>query len=110
MLLVALARRASGFTEAVLSRDASGIHASWIGDVAAVLGQILARRAFGAVSQMDLGRAKKARLKGKRGLHHLASSEGKSHAAGLRRRDGALVWGRLVVPMTKGAARDPVIA
>ena len=30
--------------------------------------------------------------------------------AGLRWRENALHWGRLVLPMAKGAARDPVIA
>ncbi len=107
----AKARRAVGFTESALSRYATTIHASWIGDhVDAVIGQTLTRRAFGAVNRFALGKAHKVRFKGQRGLHQIGSLEGKSHAAGLRWREGALHWGVIVLPMVNGVDNDPVIA
>ena len=107
----AAARQVIGFTEYALSQYATTIHASWIGDhVDAVIGQTLTRRAFDAANRIALGRAKKVRFKGKRGLHQIGSLEGKSNAAGLRWRNGALHWGGLVLPMGQHADRDPVIA
>ncbi len=104
-------RKAVGFTEAALSQFATRIHASWIGDhVDAVMGQTLTRRAFDAVNKLTVGRAKKVRFKGKRGLHQIGSLEGKSNATGLRWREGTLYWGSLALPMISGADSDPVIA
>ncbi len=97
------ARQAVGFTEAALSQYAT-THASWIGlHIDAVIGQTLTRRAFDAVNKLVLGRAKKVRFKGKRGLHQIGSLEGKSNVAGLRWREGALHWGSLTMPMVSGA-------
>ncbi len=105
------ARQAVGFTEAALSQYATTIHASWIGlHIDAVIGQTLTRRPFDAVNKIVLGRAKKVRFKGKRGLHQIGSLEGKSNVAGLRWREGALHWGSLTLPMVSGADNDPVIA
>ena len=104
-------RKAVGFTEAALSQFATKIHAAWIGDhVDAVMGQTLTRRAFDAVNKLTVGRAKKVRFKGKRGLHQIGSLEGKSNATGLRWREGTLYWGSLALPMISGADSDPVIA
>ncbi|MDA8194675.1 MAG: hypothetical protein M0Z53_11865, partial [Thermaerobacter sp.] len=106
-----MARKAAGFTESDLSRYATQIHHSWIGEhVDAVIGQTLTKRAFRAVNRMALGQAQKVRFKGRRGLHQIGSLEGKSNQAGLRWRDGALHWGSLALPMKKQADRDPVIA
>ena len=108
---VAAARQVVGFTEYALSQYATTIHSSWIGDhVDAVIGQPLTRRAFDAANNLALGGAKKVRFKGKRGRHQIGSLEGKSNAAGLRWRNGALHWGGLVLPMGQHADRDPVIA
>ncbi len=105
------ARHAVGFTESALSRYATTIHASWIGDhVDAVIGQSLTKRAFQAVNRMALGQAKKVRFKGKRGLNQIGSLEGKSNQAGMRWRENALHWGSIILPMKKKADRDPVIA
>ena len=94
-----------------MSRYATTIHASWIGDhVDAVIGQSLTKRAFQAVNRMALGQAKKVRFKGKRGLHQIGSLEGKSNQAGMRWRENALHWGSIILPMKKKADRDPVIA
>ncbi|MHB1612097.1 MAG: RNA-guided endonuclease TnpB family protein [Sulfobacillus sp.] len=107
----ATARHAVGFTESALSRYATTIHTSWIGDhVDAVIGQTLTHRAFDAANKIALGRAKKVRFKGKRGFHQIGSLEGKSNAAGLRWRDDALHWGSLVLPMVARTDRDPVSA
>ncbi len=104
-------RQSMEFTESALSRYATEIHHSWIGDhVDAVLGQTLAHRAFDAVDKMVLGRAKKVRFKGRRGIHQIGSLEGKSNQAGLRWRTDHLEWGALSLPMIQGAAQDPVIA
>ena len=111
VLAFAMARKAVGFTESDLSRYATQIHHSWIGEhVDAVIGQTLTKRAFQAVNRMALGQAKKVRFKGRRGLHQIGGLEGKSNHAGLRWRDGALHWGSLVLPMKTKADRDPVIA
>ena len=104
-------RQSMEFTESALSRYATEIHHSWIGDhVDAVLGQTLAHRAFDAVNKMALGRAKKVRFKGRRGIHQIGSLEGKSNHAGLRWRTDHLEWGSLSLPMIPGVAQDPVIA
>lgn len=61
----AQARIAVGFTEDALSRYATTIHQSWIGDrVDAVIGQTLTKRAFQAANRVALGHAKKPALKG----------------------------------------------
>lgn len=75
-----------------------------------MIGQTLTRRAFDAVNKLTVGRAKKVRFKGKRGLHQIGSLEGKSNTAGLRWREGTLHWGSLALPMVSGADRNPVIA
>ena len=107
----AAARRAVGFTEYALSQYATTIHHSWIGDhVDAVMGQTLVQHAFEAVNTLALGRAKKVRFKGKRGIHQIGSLEGKSNQAGLRWREGTLYWRDLQLPMAKNTDRDPVIA
>jgi len=107
----AKARRAVGFTEYALSRYATTLHHSWIGDhVDAVIGQTLTKRAFQAVNRMALGLAKQVRFKGRRGIHQIGSLEGKSNQAGLRWRDDVLHWGSLALPMKNKADRDPVIA
>ncbi len=105
------ARKAVGFTESALSRYATTLHTSWIGDhLDAVIGQTLTHRAFEAVNRMAVGKARNVRFKGKRGLHQISSLEGKSNAAGLRWREGILHWGTLSLPMVSGADNDPVIA
>ncbi len=104
-------RQSMGFTEYALSRYATTIHHSWIGDhVDAVIGQTLAHRAFDAVDKMALGRAKKVRFKGRRGIHQIGSLEGKSNQAGLRWRTDHLEWGSLALPMISGVEHDPIIA
>ncbi len=106
-----MARRTVGFTEGALSQYATRIHHTWIGDhVDAVIGQTLTKRAFQAANRLAVGQAKKVRFKGRRGFHQIGSLEGKSNQAGLRWRENALHWGRVVLPMTPGADRDPVIA
>ncbi len=100
-----------GFTEYAWSRYATTIHHAWIGDhVDAVLGQTLAHRAFDAVEKMALGRAKKVRFKGRRGIHQIGSLEGKSNRAGLRWRTDHLEWGSLAWPMISGVGHDPIVA
>ncbi len=76
-----------------------------------MIGQTLTNRAFKAGNRMALGKARKVRFKGKRGLHQIGSLEGKSNAPGLR-------WRPPLGddPASDGAAcrshadRDPVIA
>ena len=106
-----MARQAVGFTEAALSQYATRIHHTGIGDhVDAVIGQTLTQRAFQTANRLAVGQAQKVRFKGRRGFHQIGSLEGKSNQAGLRWREDALHWGRVVLPMTPGADRDPVIA
>lgn len=92
-----MARQAVGFTEAALSQYATRIHHTWIGDhVDAVIGQTLTKRAFQAANRLAVGQAHKVRFKGRRGFHQIGSLEGKSNQAGLRWREDAWHWGRVI--------------
>ena len=57
--------------------------------------QALAARAFSAVEQYAFGKRGRPRFKGARSLHCIS---GKSNAAGIRYRDGAIAWNGLVLP------------
>ncbi len=96
-----------GFTEYDLSRFATTIRQSWIGEhIGAHVGQKLVTRAYEAVAKVAYGKAKKVRFKGKRGLHSL---EGKNNQANLFWREDHIVWNGLELPMMNGSSRDPVI-
>jgi hypothetical protein len=96
-----------GFTEYDLSHYATAIRQSWIGEhIGAHVGQKLVKRAYEAVAKVAYGKAKKARFKGKRGLHSL---EGKNNQANLFWREDHMVWNDLALPMVNNSKRDPVI-
>jgi putative transposase len=101
------AREAHGFSEYALSRYATKLRQSWLGEhIDSHVAQKLAKRAFEAAHRVLLGKARRVRFKGRRGLHSL---EGKSHAACIRWREDRLVWSGLELPMVRQASRDPVI-
>ena len=96
-----------GFTEYDLSRYATVIRQSWVGEhIGAHIGQKLVKRAYGAVAKVAYGKAKKVRFKGKRGLH---SIEGKNNQANLFWREDHVVWNGLELSMIKAVLRDPII-
>ena len=106
------ARRAQGFTEAALQAYAKECrHASrWIAEhLDAPVAQKLATRAFRAVMQVAVGRAKRVRFKGK---HQLDTVEGKSNETGLVWRTDRVVWRGVTLPayLLARAQSDPVLA
>jgi hypothetical protein len=93
-----VARRVQGFTEAALQQYAKECrHAShWIEEhLDAPVCQQLATRAYRAVMQVAVGRAKRVRFKGKR---QLDTVEGKSNETGLVWRTDRVVWRGLSLP------------
>ena len=92
-----LAARAHGFTEYALHAWAARCkNACWIGEhLDANVVQTLASRAFDAVLRYALGRRGRPRFKGR--LHALGAVEGKTNAAGIRWRDGQVLWRGLVL-------------
>jgi len=102
----AAARAEWEFTEYHLSQFGTELRHSWLGGhVDSPVEQKLVKRAFGAVSRMAFGKAKKVRFKGRRGLHSL---EGKSNVACIRWHDDRVLWNGLDLPMVKAAHKDPV--
>ena len=102
------ARDTYEFSEYALSRCATQVRHSWLGEhLDAHTVQTLTKRAFKAVSRVAYGQAKKVRFKGKHGLH---SVEGKSPGSAIKWKDDHVVWSGISLPMVKDAFRDPVIA
>lgn len=96
-----------GFTDPTLQHYAVEIRRScWIGDHLDVhAAQKLGTRAFRAAQRVLFGRARKVRFKGK---NQMDTVEGKSNGAGIRWRDGCVVWKGLVLPAVIDL-EDPVI-
>ena len=108
MSLFKQARDTYEFSEYALSRYATQVRYSWLGEhLDAHTVQKLTKRAFSAVSRVAYGKAKKVRFKGKRGLH---SVEGKSQGSAIKWKDDHVVWSGVSLPMVKDALRDPVIS
>ncbi|WP_261487386.1 transposase [Acididesulfobacillus acetoxydans] len=108
MRLFKQARDTYGFSEYALSRYATQVRHSWLDEhLDAHTVQKLTQRAFGAVSRVAYGKAKKVRFKGKRGLH---SVEGKSQGSAIKWKDDHVVWSGIRLPMVKETLNDPVIA
>ncbi|KLU62420.1 putative transposase DNA-binding domain protein [Peptococcaceae bacterium CEB3] len=102
------ARDTYGFSEYALSRYATQVRDSWLGEhLDAHTVQKLTKRAFNAVSRVAYGKAKKVRFKGKRGLH---SVEGKSQGSAIKWKEDQVAWSGINLPMVKDALKDPVIA
>ena len=97
-----------GFTEYDLSKYATKLRASWIGEhIGAHIAQKLTKRAFEAVAKIAYGKAKKVRFKSRyRGLHSL---EGKNNDTGLMWKQDHIEWSKLCLTMVKGLEDDPVI-
>ena len=104
----AAARQAHGFSDYSLEAFADAMRrTTWLGEhLDSHVGQKLAKRAFEAVQKVALGKAKKVRFKGKRGLHSL---EGKTNAACIRWREDRVLWNGLELPMVTDVAHDPTI-
>ncbi|MDR3543392.1 MAG: hypothetical protein P4L69_20915 [Desulfosporosinus sp.] len=108
MRLFKQARDTYEFSEYALSRYATQVRNSWLGEhLDAHTVQTLTKRAFNAVSRIAYGKAKKVRFKGKRGLH---SVEGKSQGSAIKWKDDHVVWSGISLPMVKDALGDPVIS
>lgn len=102
------ARDTYEFSEYALSRYATQVRYSWLGEhLDAHTVQKLTKRAFSAVSRVAYGKAKKVRFKGKRGLH---SVEGKSQGSAIKWKDDHVVWSGISLHMVNDALKDPVIA
>ena len=102
------ARDTYAFSEYALSRYATNVRHSWLGEhLDAHTVQTLTKRAFNAVARVAYGKAKKVRFKGKRGLH---SVEGKSQGSAVKWKDDHVAWSGISLPMVKDALKDPVIA
>jgi putative transposase len=102
------ARSAYEFSEYALSRHATQVRYSWLGEhLDAHTVQKLAKRASGAVSRVASGKARRVRFKGRRGIH---SVEGKSKGSAIKWKEDRVVWSGLELPMVKDARKDPVIA
>jgi putative transposase len=86
-----------GFTDAALQHYAVKIRRScWIGDHLDVhVAQKLGTRAFRAAQRVLFGQARKVRFKGK---NQMDTVEGKSNGAGIRWRNGRMLWRGLVLP------------
>jgi transposase len=104
----AAARHAHGFSAYALEAVADEMRrTTWLGEhLDSHVVQKLADRAFEAVQKVAIGKARKVRFKGKRGLHSL---EGKTNAACIRWREDRVLWNGLELAMVKGADHDPVI-
>lgn len=91
-----------GFTDAALQHYAVEIRRScWIGDHLDVhVAQKLGTRAYQAARRVLFGEARRVRFKGK---NQMDTVEGKSNGAGIRWRDGCVLWRGLVLQ----AAIDP---
>jgi transposase len=101
------ARETPEFSEYALSRYATEVRHSWLGEhLDAHTTQKLAKRAFTAVSRVGSGKARKVRFKGKRELH---SVEGKSLGSAIKWKEDHVVWSGIELPMHKNALKDPVI-
>jgi len=96
-----------GFTDAALQHYAVKIRRScWIGEHLDVhVAQKLGTRAFRAAQRVLFGQARKVRFKGK---NQMDTVEGKSNKAGIRWRNGYVVWKGLVLPAVIDP-EDPVI-
>ena len=96
-----------GFTDAALQHYAVEIRRScWIGDHLDVhVAQKLGTRAFRAARKVLFGQARRVRFKGK---NQMDTVEGKSNEAGIRWRNGCVVWKGLVLPAIIDP-EDPVI-
>ena len=96
-----------GFTDAALQHYAVKIRRScWIGDHLDVhVAQKLGTRAFRAAQRVLFGQARKVRFKGK---NQMDTVEGKSNGAGIRWRNGRMLWRGLVLPAIIDQ-EDPVI-
>ena len=98
--------RAYGFSDYDLQMYALEIRHGWLeAHLDAFTAQKLATRAFAAQKRVALGRARRVRFKGKNQMDTL---EGKSNAAGIRWRDGAVEWTGLVLPAIIDT-QDPVV-
>lgn len=96
-----------GFKDAALQHYAVEIRRScWIRDHLDVhVAQKLGTRAFRAAEKMLFGKARRARFKGK---NQMDTVEGKSNDAGIRWRNGCVVWKGLFLPAVIDP-EDPVI-
>ena len=96
-----------GFTDAALQHYAVEIRRScWIRDHLDVhVAQKLGTRAFRAAGKVLFGQARRVRFKGK---NQMDTIEGKSNDAGIRWRNGCVVWKGLILPAVI-APEDPVI-
>ncbi|HHV78504.1 MAG TPA: hypothetical protein GXX40_02615 [Firmicutes bacterium] len=96
-----------GFTDAALQHCAVEIRRScWIRDHVGVhVAQKLGSRAFRAARKVLFGQARRVRFKGK---NQMDAVEGKSNKAGIRWRNGCVVWKGLVLPAVIDP-EDPVV-
>lgn len=96
-----------GFTDAALQHCAVEIRRScWIKDHLDVhVAQKLGSRAFRAAQRVLFGQARRVRFKGK---NQMDTVEGKSNKAGIRWRNGCVVWKGLVLPAIIDP-EDPVV-